>query len=62
MLSPIRPRPSFPTHGKSYSLFYDRAPRPIEYVPYNMSDYKKIKDQPVKLGGLGPVNLGTDAW
>ena len=61
-LKPIRPKPQGVSHTKSYSLFYDKAPRQVEYVPYNMSDYKKIKEKPLRLGGLGPVRIGSEDW
>ena len=35
----------------------------INYTPYTLTDYERIKfDKYYVLGGLGPVNLGTEEW
>jgi hypothetical protein len=44
-------------------LVYSRKPRPVDFKPYSIQDYRKIKHiQNVKLGGLGPSYLGTEEW
>lgn len=44
-------------------LVYSKKPRAVDFKPYSIQDYRKIKHiQNVKLGGLGPSYLGTEEW
>jgi len=44
-------------------LVFSKKPRPVDFKPYSIQDYRKIKHiQNIKLGGLGPSYLGTEEW
>ncbi|CAG9328900.1 unnamed protein product [Blepharisma stoltei] len=37
--------------------------RAIDFTPYTLKDYKNIRnDKYYELGGLGPINIGTEEW
>ena len=39
-----------------------RTPRKVQYSPYTIDDYKKIKSAKVNRNGLGNGFVGTEAW
>lgn len=49
-----------PIHVKSETR---EPPKPKpKYTPYSLGDYIKLNKSPIKLGGLGPANIGTEVW
>lgn len=37
-------------------------PKKRKYKPYSLKDYKALQKTPLKLGGIGPANVGTEKW
>ena len=34
----------------------------VNFTPYTINDYNRIKNKPIARGGLGPANIGTQEW
>ena len=51
------------TASSTSNLCFSKKPRVIDFKPYSINDYRKIKNfQNAKLGGLGPSYVGTEEW
>lgn len=48
-------------HASSLSLGTGEISRSFDFRPYSLADYKGLK-APKRLGGLGPVMLGSEDW